>query len=68
MSKKHFRRLAWDLAQIEPADPEYRSHLVWHACCEAVADTCAACNSNFQRGLFLAACHAKWWEGKKPLQ
>jgi hypothetical protein len=66
MSKKHFRRLAWELSRIEPENRLDGKHDLWQACCEAVAQTCAFSNDRFDRRKFLDACHAEWWQGKKP--
>lgn len=55
MTRKHFKALALALAAERPGRDGSDEFWKWVACREAVADVCAAFNSNFDRGRFIAA-------------
>lgn len=65
MTRKHFERLAAELAYRRPSDllPGYWD---WLAAVQAVADTCSWANSRFDREKFYAAC--KEWEPAHALK
>lgn len=69
MTKKHFRKMAYRLSTVQPIESHTFEDIVqyqrWEMCCEAVADTLAEVNPNFQRNTFLEACHRRYWRGRK---
>jgi len=64
MTRQHFRRLAWELAQVEP-DENGDARMVWESCITAVAQTCKTFNAGFKPELFKEACHYEYWKTHK---
>lgn len=57
MTKKHFKKLAEELAYVRPdfGSPEYAT---WKRSVEAVATACRSANPRFNYDTFYAACGA----------
>jgi hypothetical protein len=56
MTRKHFQQLADELKSAYPVGNNPLAIITWRECVEAVARTCKAGNSNFDRARFLKAC------------
>ena len=64
MTRQHFNKLAWQLAQVEPDGPE-DAKMVWESCITAVAQACKSSNAGFKPDLFKEACRYEYWKTHK---
>lgn len=59
MTRRHFRRLAKELAAVRPPANESRTYAGWRQAVDAVAETCLAFNPDFDWVRFVEACMAE---------
>lgn len=65
MTRKHFNKLAYELAMVEPQREGSEEWKAWERSCYAVSKVCWEENGNFDRPRFLEACRYDYWKSHK---
>ncbi len=67
MTKKHFKKMAFYLSQVEP-DSNDDCHRVWLSCAHKMSQLCSEFNPRFDSEKFIIACHFEYWKiHKQPV-